>query len=145
MTDESPAALLGEVEKLRRLTRARVHGAALPLAVFGLLTLASAVLYKTPFVRVFRGGDDINHLSNGPICLEGCDSVHSIGYDVSGYAGLYWSDRSAALSIAFWLIVAPLCYAGCAWWYRRRAERTGLMMRWQSWAYVGVARWPSSS
>jgi hypothetical protein len=54
------------------------------------------------------------------------------------FFGLPWTDRSAAASILFWLVAAPLCYLGCAWWYRRRAERVGLELRWQTWVWVGL-------
>jgi hypothetical protein len=117
--DQPPDALLDQVAALRRRTRAQVHGAWLPLSVFALLTLASILLYKGPFFFLPASG--------------GAYSVQA-----SGYAGLPWTDRSAAASILFWLVAAPLCYLGCAWWYRRRAERVGLELRWQTWVWVGL-------
>jgi hypothetical protein len=33
-------------------------------------------------------------------------------------------NRSTALSIGLWVVLAPLCYLGCARWYHRRAERS---------------------
>ncbi|SEG70722.1 hypothetical protein SAMN04489712_109196 [Thermomonospora echinospora] len=129
MTEESPRQVLDEVERLGRLTRARAHGAAVPFAVFGLLTLLSAVLYESPFGW------------SAPIGEIGGGGAYSLipDWTASGYAGLEGNDRSAAVSIAFWLIVGPLCYLGCAWWYRERAERVGLAMRWRPWVIVGLA------
>jgi len=115
---ERPDALLDHVSQLRRQARARSRGAWLPLVVFALLTLASTLLYRQPFYILSAGG----------------------GYSVErpNYAGLPWSERSAALSIAFWLVLAPLCYLGCARWYQRRAERRGVSLRWQTWVWAGL-------
>lgn len=135
---ESPAAVLDEIGRLRRLTRARVHGAAVPLVVFAALTLASALLYRHPFFHVPPEGGDLD-FGRDPYFIKGNGDGFSITPDpVSGYAGLYWADWSAALSILFWLVVAPLCYAGCAYWYRRRAEKIGLALRWRPWLYAGA-------
>ncbi|MFC4048694.1 hypothetical protein ACFOY4_03275 [Actinomadura syzygii] len=136
---ESPAAVLDEIGRLRRLTRARVHGAAVPLVVFAGLTLASALLYRHPFFRVPAEGGTLD-FSHDPFFVPG-NAGGGFAVDpgpVSGYAGLYWADWSAALSILFWLVVAPLCYAGCALWYRRRAESIGLALRWRTWLYAGA-------
>lgn len=115
---ESPDALLDHVSQLRRQARARSRGAWLPLVVFALLTLASTLLYRQPFYILSAGG--------------------GYGVELPNYAGLPWSQRSAALSIAFWLVLAPLCYLGCALWYHRRAERRGVSLRWQTWVWAGL-------
>ncbi|GAA4226541.1 hypothetical protein GCM10022254_11870 [Actinomadura meridiana] len=125
MDPQSPGGMLDEVDRLRRLTRARSRGAAaVPLAIFGLLTLASIPLYSNPFDAMQWQPDGSGFSKPGSI---------------SGYAGLNGNDRSGALSIAFWLVTGPLSYLACAWWFRRRAARVGLTMRWQPWAYVGTA------
>lgn len=124
MDAQSPDRILDEVARLRRLTRARARGAAVPLMIFGLLTLASIPLYSHPFHALQTLPD------GGSVSRPG---------STSGYAGLDGFDRSAALSIAFWLITGPLSYLACAWWYRRRAARVGLTVRWRPWAYVGTA------
>jgi hypothetical protein len=104
-----------------------VHGAAVPSTVFGLLTLLSAMLYESPF----------GWGTPGELRPDG--SRWMAIRQESGYSGLGGGDRSAALSIAFWLIAGPLCYLGCAWWYQRRGERVGLAMRRRPWVYVGLA------
>jgi hypothetical protein len=117
---EPPDALLDHLGHLRRQARARSRGAWLPLVVFALLTLASTLLYRQPFYRVPAGGGG------------------GYGFELPSYAGLPWNNRSAALSIAFWLVLAPLCYLGCAWWYHWRAERSGVSLRWQTWVWAGL-------
>ncbi|MEV4001636.1 hypothetical protein [Actinomadura sp. NPDC049753] len=124
MDPQSPDRILDEVARLRRLTRARARGAAVPLMIFGLLTLASIPLYSHPFHAMETLPD------GGSASRPG---------STSGYAGLDGFDRSGALSIAFWLITGPLSYLACAWWYRRRAARVGLTVRWRPWAYTGAA------
>jgi hypothetical protein len=119
--DEPPDALLDHVSHLRRQARARSRGAWLPLLVFALLTLASTLLYRQPFYTMSaRGGGGYS-------------------FELPSYAGLPWSQRSAALSIAFWLVLAPLCYLGCALWYHWRAERSGVSLRWQIWVWAGLS------
>jgi hypothetical protein len=116
---DRPDALLDHVSQLRRQARARSRGAWLPLVVFALLTLASTLLYRQPFYILSAGG--------------------RYSVEFPNYAGLPWSERSPALSIAFWLVLAPLCYLGCARWYQRRAERSGVSLRWQTWVWASLA------
>lgn len=118
--DEPPDALLDHLSHLRHQARARSRGAWLPLLVFALLTLASTLLYRQPFYTLSASG-------GGEYSLE-----------LPSYAGLPWSQRSAALSITFWLVLAPLCYLGCALWYHWRAERSGVSLRWQTWFWTGL-------
>jgi hypothetical protein len=113
-------ALLDHVSHLRRQARARSRGAWLPLVAFALLTLTSTLLYRQPFYTLPAGG-------GGYVTLE-----------LPSYAGLPWNNRSAVLSIAFWLVLAPLCYLGCALWYHRRAQRSGVSLRWQTWVWAGL-------
>jgi hypothetical protein len=117
---DRPDVLLDHVSRLRRQARARSRGAWLPLVVFALLTLASTLLYRQPFYTVPASGGG------------------GYGSELPSYAGLPWSQWSAALSIAFWLVLAPLCYLGCARWYRRQAERRGVSLRWQIWVWAGL-------
>ena len=118
---DPPDALLDHVSHLRRQARARSRGAWLPLVVFALLTLASTLLYHQPFATLQSSNED------------------GWGFDLPSLAGLPWGNRSAALSIEFWLVLAPLCYLGCALWYHRRAERSGVSLRWQTWVSTGLA------
>jgi hypothetical protein len=118
--DEPPDALLDHVSQLRRQARARSRGAWLPLVVFALLTLATTLLYRQPFYTVPASGGG------------------GYGFELPSYAGLPWNNRSAVLSIAFWLVLAPLCYLGCALWYHWRAERRGVSLRWQTWVWAGL-------
>jgi hypothetical protein len=118
--NDPPDALLDHVSQLRHQARARSRGAWLPLVAFALLTLTSTLLYRQPFYRLPAGG-------GGYVTLE-----------PPSYAGLPWNNRSAVLSIAFWLVLAPLCYLGCALWYHRRAQRSGVSLRWQTWIWSGL-------
>lgn len=118
--DEPPDALLDHVSQLRRQARARSRGAWLPLVVFALLTLATTLLYRQPFYTVPASGGG------------------GYGFELPSYAGLPWNNRSAVLSIAFWLVLAPLCYLGCALWYHWRAQRRGVSLRWQTWVWAGL-------
>ena len=115
---DDPHALLASVERLRTRTRAAVRGAWFPLVVFGLITLATIPLYRRPF----------DYPSGGPF--------HSGPYTTPYYAGLPGA-RSQLLAFAFWLVAAPLGYALCAVWYRRRARRLGLSFRWERWIVAG--------
>lgn len=119
--DEPPDALLDHVSHLRHRARARSRGAWLPLVVFALLTLATTLLYRQPFYTVPASGGG------------------GYSFELPSYAGLPWSQRSAALSITFWLVLAPLCYLGCALWYHWRAERRGVSLRWQTWVWAGLS------
>jgi hypothetical protein len=53
------------------------------------------------------------------------------------YAGLPGA-RSQLAAYVFWLVAAPLAYALCAAWYRRRAHRLGLALRWERFLGLGV-------
>jgi hypothetical protein len=117
---DRPDALLDHVSQLRHQARARSRGAWLPLVAFALLTLTSTLLYRQPFYTLPAGG-------GGYVTLE-----------PPSYAGLPWNNRSAVLSIAFWLVLAPLCYLGCALWYHWRAQRSGVSLRWQTWVWAGL-------
>jgi hypothetical protein len=119
--DDPPAVVLDHLTRLRRQTRVRSRSAWLPLLLFALLTMASTLLYRQPFYTLPAGGGA------------------ALSIQPSGYAGLPWSDRSAALSLIFWLVAAPLCYLGCAMWYQRRAQRRGLSLRWQTYVRAGLA------
>ena len=119
-SSDSPDALLDHISNLRRQARARSRGGWLPLLVFALLTLASTLLYHQPFAT-----------------LQSADEG-GWGFDVPSFAGLPWGNRSAALSIGFWLVLAPLSYLACARWYHRRAERSGVSLRWQTWVWAGL-------
>jgi hypothetical protein len=119
-SSDPPDALLDHISNLRRQARARSRGAWLPLVVFALLTLASTLLYHQPFATLQSSNED------------------GWGFDLPSLAGLPWGNRSAALSIEFWLVLAPLCYLACARWYHRRAERSGVSLRWQTWVWAGL-------
>ena len=119
--DDPPDALLDHLSHLRHQARVQSRGAWLPLLVFALLTLASTLLYRQPFYTMSASG-------GGGYSLE-----------LPSYAGLPWNQRSAALSITFWLVLAPLCYLGCALWYHWHAERSGVSLRWQTWVWAGLS------
>ena len=55
----------------------------------------------------------------------------------SAFAGLPGNERSRLLSIAFWLVMAPLAYVASAYAYRAHAERHGVSLRWRRWAWTG--------
>lgn len=116
---EDPQELLDDVQRLRRRTRAAVQGAWFPLVVFGVVTLATIPLYRRPFDYPRGGG------------------FHAGPYVTPYYAGLPGA-RSQVAAFAFWLVAAPVGYALCALWYRRRAQRLGLSFRWERWVAAGA-------
>jgi len=117
---KDPGEVLASVERVRSGARTRVRGAWLPLLVFGVITLASIVLYSRPFA--YPRGD--RGFSGGP-------------YVSPYYAGLPGA-RSQLAAYFFWLLVAPLGYLACAAWYRRRAQRLGVSFRWERWVASGL-------
>lgn len=103
MSDEQ-GALLAELRELRRRTRADRHGYAFPLLLFGALILAAPLLYAP---------GDGGYTPQGT--LAGFFSIQS-GMDKTSPNLIAW----------YWLASITVGVAGTAWWYHRRAERTGV-------------------
>src|SRR5205814_1318638 len=100
---------LSEVHRLRARCRALAHGGAcIPVAVLAALVLASIALYRVPFRQ-----------------------VDSLVATWPNWAGLPDEQRSPVLSYAFWFIGTPLALALIAAWYRWRANRVGVRVRWR--------------
>lgn len=115
----SVSDLVGEIEGVRRRTRRASYGAAVPLALLGLLVAAAAPIYgvasdsNTHFPDEGPVGWTYVTFGGRPSLLDRLLWVHSTG------------TRHAAIGI-FWLVAAPLVFAAIAAYYRRRAGRTGL-------------------
>jgi hypothetical protein len=116
--DTQVSTTLDQLAALKRRARARARGGWWAPAIFGLLTLASIVLYR-------------------PWFTVGVPSDGGLFFSYSAFAGLPGNERSRALSIAFWVVLAPLAYLASAYAYRRHAERRGVSLRWRPWAWTG--------
>lgn len=115
----SVSGLVGEIDDVRRRTRRARAGAAVPLAVLGLLVAGAAPIYALASDSVVHYGGDsgmryvINDYLREPSVLHRLLWVHST------------STRHAGVGI-YWLVAAPLAFALIAAYYVRRARRTGL-------------------
>ncbi len=112
----SVSDLVGEIEGVRRRTRRATAGAAVPLALLGLLVAAASVVYGAATATHVGDGSTYGELTfplPEPTLLDRLLWVHSIStrYDGVGY---------------YWLIGAPLVFVAMAAYYRWRAQRTGL-------------------
>jgi hypothetical protein len=100
---------LAEVRRLRSRVRSQAHaGAWFPVAVIAALVLSSIALYRQPFVQ-----------------------PHSLSISSPYWAGLPDEQHSPLLSYVFWFAGTPLAFGFIATWYRWRARRTGMSIRWR--------------
>src|SRR5712692_5792492 len=108
-----PAELLGELNRLRKRTRSARHAYWFPLVLFGVLTVAATPLYILSTVSVARAGAIASGVIwRGPFLpILGGES----GYRLQGYLGNYW-----LAAILAGLVLTAL-------WYRRHANRVGLV------------------
>ena len=114
----SVSDLVGEIDDVRRRTRRARSGAAVPLALLGLLVAAAAPVYGAAArSTVVDAGElmevDLSALQAGPTFLNRFLRVHP---NVTNFRGIG----------VYWLLAAPLVFAAIAWYYARRARRTGL-------------------
>jgi len=116
-----PAALLGEVSRLRRQARAVRHGYWFPLVLFGLLTCASVPFYVQPTVRRSQG---IFILSRQPL-LPVFGGFATAGW--RGYLPYYW-----LAALAAGLVLTGL-------WYRRHGRKVGLVTPARGYLITGAA------
>ena len=103
-----PGALLSDLARLRRRTRAARHAYWFPLLLFGLLTCAAAPLYVAAQAMPGRSGS-FTVSNTGPVILGGMASGPN-GF----YLGWYWA---VALTCGYLLTVL---------WYRRHARQAGV-------------------
>ena len=113
----SVSDLVGEIEGVRRRTRRASAGAAVPLALLGLLVAGAAPVYALASdSNTYYGGEGYGELVgplSEPTFLDRLLWVHST---TTRYDGIAY----------YWLIAAPLIFAAIAGYYRWRARRTGL-------------------
>jgi hypothetical protein len=113
----SVSDLVGEIEGVRRRTRRASSGAAVPLALLGLLVALAAPVYglaaKSIFVESGSGHFDLSDLFQRPHVLTRILRVHP---NMSNYRGIG----------IYWLVAAPLAFGAIAAYYAWRARRTGL-------------------
>lgn len=100
-----PAAMLGEVRRLRRQAREARHGYWFPLLLFGVLTCASAPFYIQPVPRTGT------YVVSGPF-LPAFGGIGTPGWQ--RYLAYYWLSAIAVGLGLTWL------------WYRRRGRRAGV-------------------
>ena len=115
----SVSDLVGEIEGVRRRTRRASSGAAVPLALLGLLVCGSAPFYAAMFNGSnHRGGDGYSgfvvYPMKPPSFLDRLLRLHPSPYENSRALGLYW------------LLGVPVTFALVAGWYAWRARRTGV-------------------
>lgn len=107
---------LAELDALRDRTARRAHaGVWLPATGVAVLLLASTALYATPF------GNRYSIVAEHPF-----------------WAGLPDQQRSPVASYLFWFLGVPLLFTVVALWYRRRADRLGVRVRWRAVAFAGL-------
>ncbi|HWL38465.1 MAG TPA: hypothetical protein VNQ77_19920 [Frankiaceae bacterium] len=127
----SVSDLVGEIEGVRRRTRRASSGAAVPLALLGLLVALAAPVYALASdSNTFYGpGPAYGELTlplAEPTFLDRLLWVHSTS---TRYDGIGW----------YWLLAAPLAFAAIAAYYHLRARRTGLSIDgWRVAAVGGV-------
>ncbi len=108
---DTPEQLLGEVKAVRRRTRLARHAYWFPLALFGLLTLASIPFYIQHIPK--KSGGYVTLGSAGPAFLHP-SSLDGFGI-FHGRFGPY-----------YWLAAILVGLAATAVWYRWRGDRVGL-------------------
>jgi hypothetical protein len=110
---ESPAELLGDLRRLRSKVRRDRHGYALPLLLFGVLILAASLCYAD------RPWPD-------PIPAEGVYFTHEDG-PFPAFESRFMRLALYPLLIQwYWMLALLAGFAVTTWWYRRRAEQTGV-------------------
>lgn len=107
------ATLLSDLTALRHRTRADRHGYAFPLFLFGGLILLAPLLYATD--QVYYELDDWDPRQNGSNFLVRVFRT-AAGPDPLSPTLVAW----------YWLATLVLGSLATAWWYRRRAERSGV-------------------
>ena len=118
----SVSDLVDEIEGVRRRTRRASAGAAVPLALLGVLVACAAPVYALASDSNTHYGDgaagdsfsfDELMSSSEPTFFDQLLRVHptSTGYEGIGY---------------YWLIAAPIVFGAIAAYYTRCARRTGL-------------------
>jgi hypothetical protein len=113
MTETTPAELLADVHTLRKRTRRARRASTFPLLLFGLLILAAPLCYTPAPVPPELLNQGLFHMEHqaGPFPLF--DPV-PLELKYPNLVGWYW----------FLTIVGG--FVATAWWYRRRALRTGV-------------------
>lgn len=107
---------LAEVRRLRTRVRSQAHaGAWLPVAVIAVLVLSSIALYRQPFTQPYQ-----------------------LSVSSPYWAGLPDEQHDPLLSYVFWFASTPLAFGLIAAWYRWRARRTGMSIRWRPAVAAGV-------
>lgn len=113
------AETLAEVARVRDRARRTAHGGAwLPAGLMAALLVGSAALYTSPFAE---------HPPETLVLVE-----HPF------WAGLPDAQRSPLASHLYWFLGLPTVIALSALWYRRRARRHGMVVRWGWFAGVGL-------
>ncbi len=112
----APEETLSEVRRVRERARTVAHGGAwFPVGILALLMLLSIGLYDSPF----RSPDTL---------------VISWPY----LAGLPYQQHSPVVSHLFWFFGTPAAFVLIGWWYRWRARRVGMSVRWRWFIGVGL-------
>lgn len=109
----SASALVGEIEGVRRTTRRASFGAAVPLALLGLLVCGAAPFYAMAYGTTVMG-------SGGELFVKEHAWTTRV-LPVQSNLGA----RDFALSV-YWLVAVPVVFLAIAAYYAWRARGTGL-------------------
>jgi hypothetical protein len=110
---ENPAEILGDLTVLRRKVRRDRHGYTFPLLLFGALILLSSLCYVPADKPTFIPAEGIVYkVEPGPFPVFGIPFTPDMRYPTL----IEW----------YWMLTLLVGFATTAWWYRRRAERTGV-------------------
>ncbi|HEV2891921.1 MAG TPA: hypothetical protein VGX28_16225 [Frankiaceae bacterium] len=113
----SVSDLVGEIDDVRRRTRAATRGGAVPLAMLGLLVLAATPFYAAAANFLYVGRGYVQVIGGGlltrPTFVERLLRAHPNAYPHLG-VGRYW------------LVAMPLAFAAVTAYYALRARRSGL-------------------
>src|ERR1043165_1850001 len=117
---EDPANLLSSLDHLRQRVRRDRRGYPLPLLLFAVLILVAPVFYWSDW-----DAGALPERGRGPFALfESTDAFYGGNNTL-----IQW----------YWMLGLLTCFAVSAWWYRRRARRTGVELDTRTYLLVSGA------
>ncbi|ATE55410.1 hypothetical protein [Actinosynnema pretiosum] len=141
MADGDAAVLLGELDALRKRTRRDRRGHWLPLLAIGALTLGAIPFYRPApdpcrVLVTALGVCDSGEVPSTTFTVPGLGRFDPLGAFTAG--NIYDPVSPLALG-AYWLLALLAGLLLTTWWYRRRAEVSGLETSTKAYARVTLA------